>query len=621
VRGVPKIYSRTQCRITLEKLMTPLKNPPSGLGRSPDSFLRRQQREIAFYFSASFRLHLIHFCGCFLIILLQGMLMTTPLVTRFENVCGDFFFRNRHPIAMHPAIVHIDMAEDSLREFGRWPWPRYNHAAMVRILHQWGAKAIVFDVIFSDPSTSFDDGALAQAIKEAGNVYLPVMLETLNRRKTWVHSMPAFEDATKGIGHVNVFPDKDGTIRRVRVSLSSDGKTYVYLGAKVALDYLGRDLSKEKPEIPSDNDGDIFINWVGRWKESFLHYSYLDVIKSYAETQSGRPPIIPPDKFKDKICVIGLTAIGLTDIKANPMEAAYPAVGVQTNIMNSILTQQFARPIPVDWNRGVLWGIGILVSLFFIFSPRTTSLVFGLALGFLWVLFSFWIFVERGLWICTISPLILIFELFVFSAIFSIAVGKREEERLFTLATRDGLTGLCVIRHFRNLINQAAAEAYKKKLPLSVVLLDLDFFKKINDQYGHVAGDEALKHVAQTLLRMTRTEGEGAESNVVGRYGGEEFILMFRKCQLADAADHYAEKIRREFEQNSFVYEGVKIPMTVSLGVSTLGSGERISDMMILRADEALYRAKNGGRNRVCTEKTMGENSPEDERGLKDRVS
>ncbi len=594
--------------------MIPLKNPPSGLVQTPDSFFRRKQRQVAFYFSTTFRLHLIHFSCCLLIIGFHVLMMKTPLMERFENVFVDFFFRQRPPVAMHPAIVHIDVAEDSLQALGRWPWPRHNHAAMVHILHEWGAKAIVFDVIFSESSTTFDDESLAQAVKETENVYFPVMLESLGSGKSWVHSLPEFERSVKGIGHVNIFPDQDGTIRRVVSLLSYNGETFPYLGAKVAFDYLGKDMLKDKLNIPTDQDGRIFINWVGKWKNSFRHYSFLDVIKSYANIREGRRPLITPDKIKDKICVIGLTALGLTDIKANPMEEAYPAVGVQTNIMNSILMEQFVRPVAPRWNRISLLAIGILLSFFFLFSRQVLSLVVGLGFGFLWVLFAFWLFVDRGVWVYVVNPLLLIFSLFVFLAVFSITIGKREQARLFTLATRDGLTGLYVIRHFRTLLNDAVVEAQKKQQPLSIILLDLDHFKKINDKYGHVAGDVALKYVAENLLLMTQTEG-GGEINAVGRYGGEEFIVMFKKCHLIDAAFNYAEKIRRQLEQNSFSYEGVKILLTVSIGAATLSPGETVPDLMVLRADEALYRAKTEGRNRVCVEKGASEDAPEKEAG------
>jgi adenylate cyclase len=353
--------------------MTRLKNPPAGLLQSPDSFFRRQQREIVFYFSTTFRLHLIHFTGCLLIIGFHMFLMKTPLMERFENVCVDFFFRQRPPIAMHPAIVHIDMAEDSLQGLGRWPWPRYNHAAMIHILHKWGAKAIVFDVIFSESSTTFDDESLSQAVKEAGNVYLPVMMESLGAEKNWVHSLPELERNAKGVGHVNIFPDRDGTIRRVVPMIEYGGESYPYLGLKVAYDYLGKTISRENLGLPTDTQGRIFINWSGKWRDSFQHYSYLDVIRSYADIREGQPALITPDKLKDKICVIGLTALGLTDIKANPMEEVYPAVGVQTNIMNSILTKQVTRPVNPRWNTIGLLAIGLVTSFFFIFSSLLSN--------------------------------------------------------------------------------------------------------------------------------------------------------------------------------------------------------------------------------------------------------
>ena len=583
-----------------------LKNPPAGLIQGHENFFRRQQREIAFYFSTTFRLHFIHFSFCVLIIFLHVLLMTTPLMVRFEYVFLDLFFRQRMPIATSPAIAYIDMAEDSLQAIGRWPWPRHNHAALVHILHEWGAQAIVFDVIFSEPSTAFDDESLAEAFKEAKNVYLPVMLEASQGKKMWIHSLPEMEEKVQGRGHVNIFPDRDGTIRRVTPFLEYGGEIYPSLALRVAYDYLGEKLSTSgKLNIPLDPEGKIFINWAGKWKETFQHFSFLDVIRSYADIRGGRKPTIQPAQIKGKICIIGLTAVGLTDIKANPLEETYPAVGVQANILNSVLTNQFARSMDVPWNRDMLVMIGILASFFFIFSRKVISFVTGLGLGLVWVMVAFLMFTNQGVWINVMNPLLLIFSLFVFSAVFSITIGKKEQERLFALATRDGLTGLYVIRHFRSLLNAAVIEACKKKQPLSVILLDLDFFKKINDTYGHEAGDAALKHVAAILQNSTLIEGEIEETNVTCRYGGEEFIIMLKKCHLIDAAFNYGEKIRRQLEQNPCYFHGTKIPLTISLGVSVLKDGETVPDLMVHRADEALYRAKSEGRNRTCIEKEV----------------
>lgn len=588
-----------------------MKNPPSRLVQNPESFFRRQQREIAFYLSTTFRLHLVYLSFCFFIVFFHVLVMNTPLMIRFEYVFLDFFFRQRTPIAVSPAIVMIDIAEDSLQVMGRWPWPRHNHAAMTHILYEWGAKAIVFDVIFSESSTTFDDEALTAAVTESGNVYLPSLLETSSGHKTWIHSLPALEQKAKGIGHVNIFPDRDGTIRRVHPYIEYQGEEYPYLAIKVAYDYLGKKLpSSGKLQIPLDADGRIFINWAGRWKDTFSHYSFLDVIRSYSAIKAGHKPLIPPDQIKGKICIIGLTAVGLTDIKANPLEALFPAVGVQANVLNSLLTNQFARAVAPKWNRINLILIGILASLFFIFSRHVFSFVVGLSLGLIWILVAFLIFEKNGVWMNVMNPLLLIFSLFVFSSVFSITVGKKERERLFALATRDGLTGLYVIRHFRMLLNQAVVAAHKRQQPLSAIILDIDFFKKVNDTYGHEAGDAALKYVAGILKKMTRVERATEELNIIGRYGGEEFIILFKKCHLINAAFNYGEKIRHYFEENAVVYEGKKISLTVSLGVATLHAGETIPDLMIHRADEALYRAKSEGRNRTCIERENDEPTP-----------
>ena len=586
--------------------MGTMKNPPSGLVQHPGSFFRRKQREISFYFSTAFRLHAVHFLFCLLIIGVHMMLMSSPLMNRFEYVFLDFFFRQRPPIYQHPAIVHIDMAEDSLRVIGRWPWARHNHAALIRILKEWGAKAIVFDVIFSEPSTTFDDESLLEALKESDNIYLPNMLEPLGNERVWIHSLPEFEKFAKGTGHVNIFPDPDGALRRVIPYLDYGGEEHPYLALRVAYDYLGQPLPEGKLPFRTDGEGKIVINWAGKWKDTFRHISFVDLVKSYSVLKQGGKSAITPQDVKGKICIVGLTAVGLTDIKANPLEETYPAVGVQTNLMNSILTKQFVYPASRRANLLCLLMVGLFASATFIFFRQIISFVAGLAWGGVWVASAFAMFVSRGMWVFVLNPLLLIFSLFVFSAIFSMTVGRREQERLFALATRDGLTGLYVIRHFRVLLNSAVVEACKKQTALSIILLDLDRFKTINDTHGHLAGDAVLKKLAQIMQEIFPEEKKKKGKYVVGRYGGEEFIIMLRGCTLVETAFGFGEKLRKRVEQEVFIHEDKVIPLTISLGVAALRPGETVPDMMVHRADEALYRAKTEGRNRTCVELETG---------------
>ncbi|MBP9827175.1 GGDEF domain-containing protein [Candidatus Saccharibacteria bacterium] len=126
---------------------------------------------------------------------------------------------------------------------------------------------------------------------------------------------------------------------------------------------------------------------------------------------------------------------------------------------------------------------------------------------------------------------------------------------------------------------------------LSVVFIDIDHFKVINDKYGHAGGDYILREIAQVLRRQVR------QLDIIGRYGGEEIVLGLIGADRRDA-ERIAEQIRHHIENHEFVYEGQTIPVTASLGVVELEVGMSPHTMMEL-ADQALYQAKNTGRNKV----------------------
>ncbi len=167
------------------------------------------------------------------------------------------------------------------------------------------------------------------------------------------------------------------------------------------------------------------------------------------------------------------------------------------------------------------------------------------------------------------------------------------EDKLFTAATTDPLTG---IPNRQWLMERGMAEVENLKNSehvLSVVIMDIDFFKSVNDSHGHQAGDVIIRGVAQLLLREKR------EQDLLGRYGGEEFVMFLPFITGGNAAV-FCERIRRQVETNVFEFRGTRIPITVSIGVcSQPGVAINSLEDVIRRADEALYRAKNQGRNRV----------------------
>lgn len=169
----------------------------------------------------------------------------------------------------------------------------------------------------------------------------------------------------------------------------------------------------------------------------------------------------------------------------------------------------------------------------------------------------------------------------------------RLRETLHSHSIHDELTGLYNRRYLMEYLGQAMARATRTRAPLSVVLLDLDHFKRLNDTFGHDAGDEALRAFAVVLKSGSRLE------DVPGRYGGEEFLLVLQDCTLDDAAKRI-DRLVRKVRELEVVHLGQTIgPITVSAGLAVYPADGTTVDDILRAADQALYRAKAEGRDRV----------------------
>lgn len=166
--------------------------------------------------------------------------------------------------------------------------------------------------------------------------------------------------------------------------------------------------------------------------------------------------------------------------------------------------------------------------------------------------------------------------------------------KMYELANIDGLTTALNKKAITELIAEEFSRSVAKNTPITLLMLDLDHFKKTNDTYGHPAGDYVLKTTSLLIKdRMIR------QQDALGRYGGEEFALLLRETPLRIAVE-IAERIRSAVEKNSYQFDGNTIPVTMSIGVASLDSTIKSADDLITSADRALYDAKNQGRNRVC---------------------
>ena len=165
------------------------------------------------------------------------------------------------------------------------------------------------------------------------------------------------------------------------------------------------------------------------------------------------------------------------------------------------------------------------------------------------------------------------------------------ERRLLVQSMTDSLTGLLNRRSFMDLSSKEETRARRHGDPFSVLMLDIDHFKKINDTYGHPVGDLAIKALATVCSNALRPH------DILARYGGEEFVLTLPHTP-AEGARTVAERIREQVQKMEVASDQGPVRFTVSIGVSTYVSGEAF-DQIVERADKALYTSKHGGRNRV----------------------
>jgi diguanylate cyclase (GGDEF)-like protein len=164
---------------------------------------------------------------------------------------------------------------------------------------------------------------------------------------------------------------------------------------------------------------------------------------------------------------------------------------------------------------------------------------------------------------------------------------------ILQLSILDGMTGIHNHRHFVQALKVEVARARRYAQPLALLLVDVDHFKKVNDQRGHLAGDAILKGLAARLKDSIRN------IDMVARYGGEEFVVIAPQTDMK-AAETFGERLRRRIADETFMFEDQALPVTVSIGVAeTLSDTAESEEDLIRIADTRLYRAKEGGRNRV----------------------
>ncbi|MGD1151643.1 MAG: adenylate/guanylate cyclase domain-containing protein [Syntrophales bacterium] len=502
--------------------------------------------------------------------------------------------RGKLPAGGETVIAAID--EKSLGELGRWPWPRTTIAGLVNRLKGYGAKAVGFDIVFSEPDqnsslsaivdltkevkkigikdkrvqglldkkrlVSDTDAALAKAIKRAKNVTLGYFFlksskeaEHLSEKKieaageniansryqmiqgetspdesalvnvtaySAVTNLKLLSNAAENSGYFNAFPDTDGTIRWSPLVMRFQDNYYLPLSMSLLVQYLDwpmvtLNMAKFGIEgikigdinIPTDETGRMLINYLGPGK-TFPHYSIVDIIK-------GR---LPPDTFKDKIVIVGATAIGIYDLRVTPYSSVYPGVEIHATAIDNILHGNFLHRSSgtslLDICAIVFCGllIGIVV-------PRVKA-VQGIILSLLvvtsFVLINTFIFSRYNLWLNIIYPVLTMMTIYLGITVYRYITEEREKKKI---------RGAFQYYLTASVINEMLKDPSKLKLggdkkDLTVLFSDIRGFTTISEKMT----PEALVHLLnEYLTEMTNLVFK--YDGLLDKYMGDAIMAVF----------------------------------------------------------------------------------------------
>ena len=528
-------------------------------------------------------------------------------------------------------IVAIDDAtyEYILDNYGEWPLPRDTYAKVINYLEQQSPRSIVFDLMFvkSIKSSNGADEMLINSFQKYNNIFtsmnfdnqsedlrippeLPdkLSLNIQNNSKidfsqlTFSNCRKILQgiiDATSNIGIINVSRSDDGILRKMPLVVKYKDKFYPQLALKVGLNYLGEtqqtftidkhsDLHIGDRRIYLDKDGSAILNWYGP-AGTYTYIPMYQLIKAV----NGEKTELDYD-FSNKIVYFGTTAASLFDIKTVPTGKIYPGVEVQATYVNNILDNNFIKKV----DRGYTIVLSLLLALLIASVVTRVNSAFAasmmsLSTYFVYILIAYYAMRFENLWLELIYPLIFSIAAFTLAYIVKYLIKSRDFEQQYMLATTDGLTELYNHRYFQEQIRMQVEQSKRYSNNFSLIIIDIDFFKKFNDTFGHQSGDAVLRQVAQTLKKNVRA------TDIVCRYGGEEMSIILPNT-IKDEAFATAQKICNRVAEKTFKLTGNnETHVTISLGVSTFPFDGDTAPKIIEAADKKLYNAKNNGRNQV----------------------
>lgn len=533
-------------------------------------------------------------------------------------------------------LIVVDDAsyEYLLEKYGEWPPPRDMYAKLIDHLEKQKPSVIAFDLMFikSLKSKSNADAQLVEAMKKNNNVFTsmnfdnqtsevrtPIDLDKkftvqvkndskidfFNKDLSFSNCraiLPQILANTQNVGMINISRADDGILRKMPPFVTYKGDYYPHLALLVGLNYLKQtenlhlkdfyvdknsNLHIGERKMPIDEDGSTIMNWYGP-AGTFQQIPLYKIIKTINKEGSYNFDL------KDKIIYVGVTAVSLYDTKSIPVSKLYPGVELHATYVNNLIDNNFIRKVNPEINAIISLLLGLFIGIMVI---RTSSTFIALGTTILtasgYIILAYYLMKFCNLWISIVFPITSIFIIFVSAYIIKYILKSRDFEYQYKLATTDGLTDLYNHRYFQEQMILQVANSKRYNTYFSLILIDIDFFKKFNDIYGHQSGDAVLRQVALKLRKNVRS------TDIACRYGGEEMSIILPNSSKEEAIIT-AQKICQAIAETPFKLANDKeSPVTISLGVASYPQDGETSTALIAKADKCLYEAKENGRNQV----------------------
>ncbi|MCX7966154.1 MAG: adenylate/guanylate cyclase domain-containing protein [Syntrophorhabdaceae bacterium] len=532
--------------------------------------------------------------GILISIIFSIFAVIKPLpLEHLEQLIYDTRYKVRGRGTPPPEIVIAAIDDRSLEKIGRWPWERARIAQVIDRLVAMGAKVIMVDIIFSEPAR--DDGVLASSIKSAGNVILPIVFDFKGEKKKITeeflydnvfpivrnsdyfkifpplsaHSalLPVKEliNATKTLGYINMFPDKDGVLRWEVLTVEFDGEIFPSIDLQTARMYMGlpiesmilratQGIQLGDKFIPTDFWGRALIHYYGP-EGTFPYISIVDIL-------DGR---VNPSTIKDKIVLIGATAVGIYDLRVTPTSAAMPGIEKHASVIASILRQDFIYKITNLTNILIILISGIIFTILIVQLKAIFGAIFALLFIGALSLMSYYFFFWKNLWITLSYSTINILITYFFITAYRYATEERYAKRI-----RGMFSSYVTEKVVNELIkNPNLAKLGGERKEVTVLFSDIRGFTTFSEKHGP---EEVVKILNEYLGEMTNIIFKW--DGTLDKFVGDEIVAFWNApipqenhAELAVKCALHMVRRLKELQQK-WISEG-KTPLDAGYGINT----------------------------------------------------